>query len=187
MFKILTWAKCKEFTESMADLENRYDKTFIELNACVKGNEAYKKRNADLEEQHTKLVETVQKLELERDDRIINANIIKDENKELKKLTENFQALLNDLADFRERNYEMLEQSNPIILKDFYDIITGVQRTIVHGSLRIRDVNGIAYRDGANDALKILKDKIGSYMKQAVIKTRKKKMKDDELNANVEG
>jgi len=101
-------------------------------------------------------------------------------------MTQNFQSLLNDLAEFRKRNYDMLEQSNPIILKDFYDLITEVQREVVFGSLRAREIHGIAYRDGGNDVLKILKDKVASYMKKGAILQQKKKV-TDELKANVEG
>jgi len=170
----------------MEELQAKYDTAAMELHKAVKEREAYKKWNEEFRTEYEKLLEKIQKLELERDDRIVNANIIKEENAELKKQTQNFQSLLNDLAEFQKRNYDMLEQSNPIILKDYYDLVTEIQREVVFGSLRTRDINGIAYRDWANDVLKILKDKIATYMKKSAILQQKKKVQD-ELKSDVEG
>lgn len=186
MLKILLLSKWKEFISSFEELQTKYDTAATELHKAVKEREAYKRGNEEFRTEYDKLLEKIQKLELERDDRIVNANIIKEENAELKKQTQNYQALLNDLAEFRKRNYDALESSNPIILKDFYDLITEVQREVVFGSLRAREIHGIAYRDGGNDVLKILKDKVASYMKKGAILQQKKKV-TDELKANVEG
>lgn len=179
MFKIITSSKWKEFTESFGNLQDRYDKTCMELTACVKWNAQYKKANDDLVEENKKLLERLEALESDREDRIINSNIIKQENEELKIITRNWKELQGDLAEFRSHTYQLVESSNPVLLKEFYDMMTEAQRTIVFGSLRSRDVNGIAYRDGANDGINILKGKLKEYMNRAMANVQKAKVKSD--------
>lgn len=83
------------------------------------------------------------------------------------------------MAEFKSRTFQLIESSNPVLLKEFYDMMTEAQRTIVFGSLRSRDVNGIAYRDGANDGINILKAKLKEYMNRAIANVQKAKVKSD--------
>ena len=76
------------------------------------------------------------------------------------------------MEDVKKTDFSFLESSNPALLNELYAIILESQRHVATGSLKIRKVDGIAYRDGAFDFGNILKTRIAEIYKK-VSTTRK--------------
>ena len=82
--------------------------------------------------------------------------------------------------DMKDVDFTVLSSANPKLLDELYTLCKICQHTIITQSLKIRKVEGIAYRDGAVDSLEILKAKFKEFF-QVVKNTRKntEESKDD--------
>lgn len=61
------------------------------------------------------------------------------------------------LEDLSKTELAILKNASPQLISEISMIFASAARHVVEGSLKIRKVEGIAYRDGAFDAMNILK------------------------------
>lgn len=78
--------------------------------------------------------------------------------------------------DIKSVDFSILESANPKLLSEIFTLLKIVQNTVALQSLKTRQVDGIAYRDGAIDALELIKAKLKEFYK--VTTTTRKKQKE---------
>ena len=120
-------------------------------------------REKDMEEQSILISDRLTELESE----IIDQKyIIQGLEKELKKTRADLEHKDQLSIDMRDIDFSILSTSNPKLIKELFDLCRICQHTIVAQSLKIRKVDGIAYRDGAFDGIEILKSKFKEFFKK---------------------
>ena len=70
-------------------------------------------------------------------------------------------------------DFTVLNSSNPKLLSELYNLCKNCQYTVITNSLKIRKVDGIAYRDGAVDGLEILKARFKEFYRNLTDKNKK--------------
>jgi len=94
---------------------------------------------------------------------------LQEELNSLRKETEYKNLLEGDM----KTDFTVLNSSNPKLLSELYTLCKACQYTIITNSLKIRKVDGIAYRDWAVDGLEILKARFKEFYRTVTGKKEK--------------
>lgn len=84
--------------------------------------------------------------------------------KEMERLEREAEASKNDslpreelISDLSKTEFAILKNASPQLISEIASIFSTAARHVAEGSLKIRKVEGIAYRDGAFDAMNVMK------------------------------
>jgi hypothetical protein len=130
---------------------------------------------AETEKQQEIAIEQIERLELELADMKIKYEMALREQEVVIKDRERMSQLASDMF---KPAYEILKGASPALLNELCLIADESIRYVVGGSLKIRTVDGIAYRDGAVAGLTVFRAKITSFLKTNMKKAARNRLSE---------
>lgn len=137
------------------------DTTQIRLNHAEDEIEMLKSSLAESEDQRERMLKGYEAMEFELNNLKAKYGIA------LKQIDsdEKDRARKEELAlDVERAEFAFLRQANPQLITEIMALIDRAGKYVAAGSLKIRTVEGIAYRDGAFDGLKVFKAHVAAFL-----------------------